>query len=122
MIRRPPRSTLFPYTTLFRSSNNAATSSNDAPTKKPDHANSPTGTTTPAPPTKPGNAKTTERWTGPDVNSASRRVREIQRRPARPVPRPLQRHGHTPRDLRLCRSRGHSREVLRIDRLGHSRV
>src|SRR5256885_8771144 len=24
MIRRPPRSTLFPYTTLFRSSNNAA--------------------------------------------------------------------------------------------------
>src|SRR5438132_1891236 len=24
MIRRPPRSTLFPYTTLFRSNNNAA--------------------------------------------------------------------------------------------------
>src|SRR5256885_3116636 len=27
MIRRPPRSTLFPYTTLFRSSSAAATSS-----------------------------------------------------------------------------------------------
>src|SRR5256885_5797775 len=25
MIRRPPRSTLFPYTTLFRSSNNVST-------------------------------------------------------------------------------------------------
>src|SRR2546428_7873922 len=30
MIRRPPRSTLFPYTTLFRSNNIAATSCNDA--------------------------------------------------------------------------------------------
>src|SRR5258708_31503772 len=26
MIRRPPRSTLFPYTTLFRSTNNGSTS------------------------------------------------------------------------------------------------
>src|SRR2546428_4073574 len=28
MIRRPPRSTLFPYTTLFRSSRNSITESN----------------------------------------------------------------------------------------------
>src|SRR5260370_13528170 len=31
MIRRPPRSTLFPYTTLFRSSTPAATSNSSAP-------------------------------------------------------------------------------------------
>src|SRR3989442_2905281 len=29
MIRRPPRSTLFPYTTLFRSSGDSATASTD---------------------------------------------------------------------------------------------
>src|SRR5690349_22276481 len=31
MIRRPPRSTLFPYTTLFRSSRGLALSTRDAP-------------------------------------------------------------------------------------------
>src|SRR5256885_7997771 len=31
MIRRPPRSTLFPYTTLFRSSNFDSTSAIDVP-------------------------------------------------------------------------------------------
>src|SRR5256885_6668006 len=31
MIRRPPRSTLFPYTTLFRSSNGAPTSFSGRP-------------------------------------------------------------------------------------------
>src|SRR3712207_8540306 len=32
MIRRPPRSTLFPYTTLFRSASAAAVSSDTGPT------------------------------------------------------------------------------------------
>src|SRR2546430_7310677 len=36
MIRRPPRSTLFPYTTLFRSSRIAAVKPRDA-TKAPQH-------------------------------------------------------------------------------------
>src|SRR2546427_4792575 len=31
MIRRPPRSTLFPYTTLFRSARGAAACNHDAP-------------------------------------------------------------------------------------------
>src|SRR3712207_6860182 len=31
MIRRPPRSTLFPYTTLFRSDTGAGTDQRDAP-------------------------------------------------------------------------------------------
>src|SRR2546430_12569614 len=39
MIRRPPRSTLFPYTTLFRSSH------------PPSSPSPPTNATTPAPPT-----------------------------------------------------------------------
>src|SRR3712207_7838683 len=35
MIRRPPRSTLFPYTTLFRSSLRAASRSSRAPAEVP---------------------------------------------------------------------------------------
>src|SRR5258708_23684618 len=34
MIRRPPRSTLFPYTTLFRSSNNIHILSGNAPIRE----------------------------------------------------------------------------------------
>src|SRR2546430_11446025 len=49
MIRRPPRSTLFPYTTLFRSGEQAAHS--DEPTFSPSHAPTPqTPSTAPAPP------------------------------------------------------------------------
>src|SRR2546426_9044745 len=35
MIRRPPRSTLFPYTTLFRSNRRSACSSSRDPTASP---------------------------------------------------------------------------------------
>src|SRR5258705_4585403 len=38
MIRRPPRSTLFPYTTLFRSPDPAAARTTPAPTASPDPA------------------------------------------------------------------------------------
>src|SRR5258706_16443440 len=36
MIRRPPRSTLFPYTTLFRSRRSTRRSRREYPKKKPD--------------------------------------------------------------------------------------
>src|SRR2546422_3677119 len=34
MIRRPPRSTLFPYTTLFRSRSSSGSSRSDLPTER----------------------------------------------------------------------------------------
>src|SRR2546430_7802678 len=40
MIRRPPRSTLFPYTTLFRSSGTSTRSEMDATVANPSHADS----------------------------------------------------------------------------------
>src|SRR2546422_1496664 len=45
MIRRPPRSTLFPYTTLFRSGRRTAGSESPGPSRcrrEPTHARSPT--------------------------------------------------------------------------------
>src|SRR2546422_11695540 len=38
MIRRPPRSTLFPYTTLFRSNDTASTPRTPLPTRTPPRA------------------------------------------------------------------------------------
>src|SRR5687768_17913014 len=38
MIRRPPRSTLFPYTTLFRSGQNASSRDRKAPRPDPERA------------------------------------------------------------------------------------
>src|SRR2546430_6209671 len=45
MIRRPPRSTLFPYTTLFRSFDGAVKTANDLPSRvmPPGHDNPQTG-------------------------------------------------------------------------------
>src|SRR2546430_8564139 len=37
MIRRPPRSTLFPYTTLFRSDHRATTAAVAGPLRQPAH-------------------------------------------------------------------------------------
>src|SRR2546422_5906619 len=39
MIRRPPRSTLFPYTTLFRSGHNGARAGSPFPPFAPGHSN-----------------------------------------------------------------------------------
>src|SRR3712207_8292534 len=41
MIRRPPRSTLFPYTTLFRSTSSTTTTTNLTSTVHPDVDSSP---------------------------------------------------------------------------------
>src|SRR2546422_8149204 len=38
MIRRPPRSTLFPYTTLFRSGNSKSTAAKSSSSKNPSRA------------------------------------------------------------------------------------
>src|SRR5258708_18094570 len=50
MIRRPPRSTLFPYTTLFRSSPSAALPRNPPPGSRPSTAPSPTSAASTASP------------------------------------------------------------------------
>src|SRR2546426_6424443 len=49
MIRRPPRSTLFPYTTLFRSNNGFTTACNDAGETSTVTKASPTVTTSATP-------------------------------------------------------------------------
>src|SRR3712207_7675471 len=41
MIRRPPRSTLFPYTTLFRSGGDGRRPDRGAPRRRPDHGRHP---------------------------------------------------------------------------------
>src|SRR5689334_24044089 len=55
MLRRPPRSTLFPYTTLFRSPRGPNTSSNSAGTN----------------PTPPSSASTSPRWSPPPSTASS---------------------------------------------------
>src|SRR3712207_7584368 len=53
MIRRPPRSTLFPYTTLFRSSRTrrlSSASSGNPPCSARDHSASPSSRTSKTPP------------------------------------------------------------------------
>src|SRR5690242_20850190 len=59
MIRRPPRSTLFPYTTLFRSTATATTASAIAPTP----GSSCTGSTTAAPRTGAAGRRRSEEHT-----------------------------------------------------------
>src|SRR5690349_24498423 len=49
MIRRPPRSTLFPYTTLFRSRSLASPSSRPRAPRRNQSARSPHGRDTPSP-------------------------------------------------------------------------
>src|SRR5256885_4849233 len=49
MIRRPPRSTLFPYTTLFRSSLSCQSPSSSTATRMPPSASSFAATAPPAP-------------------------------------------------------------------------
>src|SRR2546428_5194319 len=58
MIRRPPRSTLFPYTTLFRSAGTCA--STGCPITPAAHTVRPTGTCSPPPTsTAPGSTRVT---------------------------------------------------------------
>src|SRR5690348_17809497 len=67
MIRRPPRSTLFPYTTLFRSKHNSAVTTAQDPSADPPASTGqtqPTGGTTSTDPTDPPAGSTTTTASG----------------------------------------------------------